>query len=167
MLRPAATALTLALVPPAFARACPKAQPLAVPAETTHALENWIETHSEYSPGTLGAPKVFLCRTGEVISYEGHDMIVDPSLRAAYDLVNDRIFLVAPWSATNLRQVSSLLHELVHRAQFRTRRWTCPNAAEPEAYRLQQEWLAEHGVEARFNWFAIRLRARCFTGRHP
>ena len=51
------------------------------------------------------------------------------------------------WDADNTRTVSFLVHELVHHAQlFNGRKYPCANAKEREAYTLQNEWLAEHGL---------------------
>ncbi len=57
--------------------------------------------------------------------------------------------------------MSTLLHELVHLAQFEAREWACPGEAEWEAYKLQAEWLEEQGVEAPFNWVRIQMFSRC------
>ena len=55
----------------------------------------------------------------------------------------------------------------IHRAQFHARDWPCPAAAEPEAYRLQEAWLAERGIDPGFEWVEIYLHARCPSDRHP
>ena len=161
-----AIVIGLALLCPAAGGACPAPLPMSVPDAVTEALAEWIEAHSDYTL-PQGAPAIFMCQSGEVITYEGHDLLVDSDLRAAYDLVEDRIFLVAPWSEDDPMQLSSLLHELIHRAQFHARDWPCPAAAEPEAYRLQEAWLAERGVDPGFEWVEIYLHARCPSDRHP
>lgn len=162
----AAASLCLAIAPN-LAPGCPAPLPLEVAPEQIAELTRWIERHSDYAASALGPPSIFLCQTGEVIAYEGHDVVVDSELRAAYDLRNDRIFLVLPWSASDPRNLSSLLHELIHRAQFAARDWPCAAATEPEAYRLQEQWLAERGIEAGFNWFRIEIEARCLSDHHP
>lgn len=165
MIRPAAC--LLAVVLPLRATACPTPAPAPVRAATVAALTHWIEAHSPYSADDLDPPVILFCQTGEVIDYEGRDVIVSRRLRAAYDIANDRIFLVAPWSPDNPKNLSSLLHELVHRLQFHARTWKCPAATEPEAYRLQQLWLSEHGIDVGFDWLRIYIDARCPTGHHP
>lgn len=167
MIRRVTLILALVLAWPVGAQACPSAVPLALPADTTAKLVRWIEAHSSYSADDLGPPKILICHTGEVIAYEGRNVIVSRKLRAAYDIANDRIFLVAPWSVDDPRNVSALLHELVHRLQFHARKWPCPQATEPEAYRLQKLWLTTHGVDAKFNWIKIYVNARCPNGGHP
>ncbi|AQS48943.1 hypothetical protein BMG03_14960 [Thioclava nitratireducens] len=155
-----AIVIGLALVCPAAVGACPAPLPIAVPKAVMAPLTAWIAEHSDYA-APEGAPAIFLCQSGEVITYEGRDLLVDADLRAAYDFVEDRIFLVAPWSEDDPMLLSSLLHELIHRAQFRAKDWPCPAAAEPEAYRLQEAWLAERGIDPGFAWAEIYLRARC------
>ena len=134
-----------------------------------HQLIGWIGQHTDYDVAAAQSdlPAVTFCKTGEVIDYEGRQMIVDRSLNAAYDEIDRRIWLVLPWSPDNARDVSVLLHELVHDVQFRARSWPCPQASEQEAYRLQHDWLAEQGVASGFNWFAIHMRARCPSDVHP
>ena len=132
-------------------------------------LLDWIGEATDYPVTGLrdDLPAISFCRTGQTIAYEGHDMIVDRSLNAAYDALDKRIWLVLPWSAEDTRQVSILLHELVHHVQFQSRDWPCPQASEEEAYRLQHQWLAEHGLASGFNWFVIWMRARCPREVHP
>ncbi len=51
------------------------------------------------------------------------------------------------WDASEPRVVSFLVHELVHHAQLVSGRpYACHNAKEWEAYKLQNLWLAEHGL---------------------
>ena len=135
----------------------------------TDSLYRWIAAHSEYETGFgIGAPpEISFCAAGSQIRYEGRDLLVEPRLHAAYDLAARRIWLVLPWDAGSMRDRSVLLHELVHDVQFRNADWPCPQATEEEAYRLQHDWLAEHGIASGFDWFAIRMRAKCPTGVHP
>lgn len=165
MLRRAA--LLLALTGPVAARACPDAVPLRVDPGLSATLTRWIAAHSAYLVEDLGPPTILICRPGEAIGYAGREVIVSRNLRAAYDIANDRIFLVAPWSAGNPENVAALLHELIHRLQFHQRSWPCPQAAEPEAYRLQALWLRAQGIAADFDWLRITVEARCPGGPHP
>lgn len=167
MIRRVALVLILTMVLPVAAQACPDAMPLVLPAGTTAKLVRWIEAHSPYANNDLSPPEILICRAGEVIAYESRSVIVSRQLRAAYDVANDRIFLVAPWSVDDPRDLSSLVHELVHHFQFDARKWRCPQATEPEAYRLQQLWLAEHGIDAGFDWIQIHVKARCPNDAHP
>ena len=138
-------------------------------ADLMRRLLGWIGQATDYDiTGLLSdLPDIKFCKTGQVIRYEGSEMIVDRSLNAAYDAMTQQIWLVEPWTADDLRQRSVLLHELVHHVQFQSRDWPCPQASEEEAYRLQHSWLAEHGVASGFNWFVIRMRSRCPREVHP
>lgn len=126
-------------------------------------LLGWIGAHSVYDtvPMIADPPTVTFCETGEPIHYAGRDMIVGSDLRAAYDRNANHVFLVWPWSPYKLADRATLLHELVHAAQFRDTEWPCLQASEPQAYRLQSLWLGEQGVAVNWDWFAIYLAARC------
>lgn len=53
------------------------------------------------------------------------------------------------WDAKDPRQVSLLVHEMVHYAQsFMHKNWACNDAKEQQAYRLQNKWLAQNGQPA-------------------
>lgn len=139
------------------------------PAALTRDLLGWLAMHSVYDTTQAAAdpPGISFCRSGDIIRYEGHDLLADDSLRAAYDQKARRIYLVLPWRADDPRNAATLLHELVHDLQFVARRWPCANATEWEAYRLQASWLEQQGIEPGFDWFAIRLMSRCPYDVHP
>jgi len=167
--------LCLALPAPAPAPA-QEAGPAAdciLPAPPTAALieelVDWIgaETAYDIAPTRADPPAVTFCAQGEVIDYEGADLLVEPDLRAAYDLSDRRIFLVLPWDPGNPRDVSALLHELIHDVQLRNRSWDCPQQPEWEAYKLQARWLTQRGIDPGFDWLVIFLRARCPRDIHP
>jgi len=169
-LKPALLGSLLALVLASAAQAvpsCPLATPAAMADDRIPGLLSWIETHSPYRAGTLPLPRVSFCDPGETIPYEGHEALVYPQLRAAYDLKADRIYLVRPWSVYDAHDLSVLLHELVHYLQFQAHSWPCPQAAEWEAYQLQAAWLAEKGINAGFDWTQIGLMSRCPRDMHP
>lgn len=132
-------------------------------------LADWISGHSELQTSRLLAvtPEVIFCAPHEHVAYGGGELIVEEDTLAAYDLAARRIYLVEPWSLEDPRDVSVLLHELVHAAQFDSRAWDCPQQTEWQAYRLQAEWLAGRGIEAGFNWTAIALQSLCPPDAHP
>ncbi|WP_372614847.1 DUF6647 family protein [Aquicoccus sp.] len=133
------------------------------------ALIDWIEAEGGYDVTALRAdpPAISFCRAGTVIAYEGHDLIVDPDLRAAYDARSNLIYLVEPWHETDPFDRSVLLHELVHAAQIGARDWPCVQAMEWDAYRLQDAWLRLQGIESGFDWFEIWLLSHCPGEVHP
>ena len=59
--------------------------------------------------------------------------MVEPHLRAAYDLKSRVIYLVAPWRASRIEDQGILLHELIHDVQFRARKWDCLQQPEYES----------------------------------
>ena len=139
------------------------------PRDMVTELTHWIGENTNYdiSRTLQEPPRVSFCKTGEAIVYEGDEMIVDPRLKAAYDLSERRIFLVLPWDAGDPRDASALLHELIHDIQLLNRDWPCLGAPEWEAYKLQAAWLREQGVESDFDWLHIYMRARCPRDIHP
>ena len=129
----------------------------------------WIGAHTAYdvSASLAEPPSIGFCRTGEVIVYEGENLLVDPDLGAAYDKDRRHIYLAQPWDAAVVEDIGTLLHELIHDVQYRNRDWPCWQKTEWEAYKLQAAWLAERGVNADFNWALILLLSRCSQNHHP
>ncbi|MGC9368265.1 MAG: DUF6647 family protein [Paracoccaceae bacterium] len=155
---------------------CPRpehAEPLAPPEapapELVEELIRWIGAETDYDiAGALAdPPAVLFCLTGEAIDVDREHMLVEENMLGAYDLAQSRVFLVRPWSTDDTRQVSVLLHELVHHVQFRNRDFECKQAAEWEAYQLQAKWLAERRVEPGFDWLHIYFMSRCPRDIHP
>ena len=132
-------------------------------------LTRWIGTQTDYDiTRTLeDPPKISFCRTGEIITYEGRNLLVDPALRAAYYLSARPIYLVLPWNADNASQTSALLHELIHDVQLTNRDWPCIGAPEWQAYKLQERWLLERGIAPEFDWMSIYMWSRCPRDVHP
>lgn len=159
----AALALALAATP-ATAEPCDvSGTGLRVPEALLDGLVGWIALHTMYDVGRTwrDPPEIVFCEVGEIIAYEGRGLLVDPALRAAYDMPARRIHLVEPWSADGLIDRSILLHELIHDVQLLNRDWPCIGAPEWEAYRLQDQWLQEQGVILPFDWPAIRRLSDC------
>ena len=132
-------------------------------------LVHWVGKHTQYdiSGALLKPPTISFCKIGDEISYERKDLIVEQPVVAMYDVKERRIYLVRPWTAKNVRHVSTLLHEIVHDVQLLNKRWPCWGDAEREAYRLQERWLKEQGQDPDFNWTEIFLRTRCGRDIHP
>lgn len=146
------------------ASTCPSTDaPPAVPAGLVGELVGWIALHTMYDVSATwrDPPRIVFCEVGETIDYEGRDLLVDPALRAAYDMTARHIHIVLPWSPDSLVDRSVLLHELIHDVQLGNREWDCIGAPEWEAYRLQDLWLQEHGVVLPFDWPSIGRLSQC------
>ncbi len=132
-------------------------------------LVKWIGDHTDYdvSKTLMEPPSVSFCDEGTELYYEGEMIIVDPMLRAAYDMRDRHIYLVRPWKVSSVRDLSALLHELVHDVQYLNREWPCKGKSEWEAYKLQDAWLSEQGLESEFNWLQIFMLSRCPRDIHP
>jgi len=140
-----------------------------LPADLLPGLLRWIARATDYdvADSLASPPSVAFCAKGDVILYESGLITVPHDLRAAYDLIEERVLLVRPWDADSLRDRSALLHELVHHVQMKNRSWECPQAPEWQAYELQEAWLAEQGIEAGFDWLQIYFRSKCPRDIHP
>ncbi|MDX1605644.1 MAG: DUF6647 family protein [Candidatus Competibacterales bacterium] len=132
------------------------------PALVTRLLQ-WIGVNSDYdtAPYVTDPPTVLFCSHGESIDYEGQAVTVQRHMKGLYDKDNNTIFLVRPWSGDDPYNRSTLLHELIHLVQYNSRDWPCWHKTEWEAYKLQEAWLNERGLESGFNWMDILILSRC------
>ena len=123
----------------------------------------WIQNHSTYDIllTLRDPPTVMLRQYGEVISYEGQELVIHKALLGAYDKQANIIILTTPWSDSNTYNVSTLLHELIHFVQSNAKEWDCWGKAELEAYKLQEAYLIEHNETAQFNWVKILMSSDC------
>ena len=123
----------------------------------------WIKKNSSYEaiPVTWILPQITFCECGDIIEYEGHSITIDESIKGLIDMQEYKIILVSPWNSANLRNVSTLLHELIHFVQYRSKTWNCPREPEWEAYQLQAKWLKEQGIDNNFNWAQILIDSSC------
>lgn len=124
-------------------------------------LENWLDRESRYKRRNIPV-------TVRIVGADDLPSAMMPgvqgfALRGYYDPSSATIYLFEPWSHGNPFDVSVLLHELVHHRQHSLTYWECPNAQERPAYRLQDHWLRERGLDAHFNWFAVLMLSRCRT----
>jgi len=131
--------------------------------EVARELLRWIGDNSGYDTARFVAnpPKISFSDPGETVVYEGRPIVLHEPVKGVYDIQVRRITLVRPWSRKDLFNISTLLHELVHYVQYESRDWTCWHATEWEAYKLQERWLRERGIDAGFNWVEIYLLSRC------
>ncbi len=156
-------ALFTTAIKPAAAQESGDCNPSLPSAEIVTELVGWIALNTSYDVSQVyrTPPEIVFCSVGQTVPYEGDELIVESSLRAAYDLHRRLIYLVQPWSEDNPRDVSVLLHELLHDVQLSNREWPCVAAPELEAYWLQDKWLAGRGIASGFDWEAIWILSRC------
>lgn len=122
-------------------------------------LETWLDQHSEH-PRAETSPRIRYLEGSPQIT-ETSSSVVANKPRGLYSPFTQTIFLYEPWNADNPVDQSVLLHELEHHRQQGRSHWYCPGAQELPAYRLQQKWLSEHGIELNVNWVEIVLISGC------
>lgn len=129
-------------------------------------LELWLDHESAYAPASRPLVRVALVDSGHVVSHAGHRSRIGGTMRGAYDPRTATIYLVRPWFGTSPQDRGVLLHELVHHRQVGAKHWYCERAMEWDAYRLQDAWLADHGLDSGFHWAAILLGSSCAVRDH-
>jgi len=129
-------------------------------AELTEVLDEWLDINSSYGRSSRQLT-VRLVNRSELPALIGAASRIGTRTRGLYDPESGLIALIRPWEPERAQDVSVLLHELVHHRQVDARHWYCPGAQEPDAYALQQTWLAERGLTLNANRIAIVLEAGC------
>jgi hypothetical protein len=121
-------------------------------------LMSWVEARTNTRVPNL--PRVSVSRQ-LMVEKIGNPLRQSALARALYvpgHVVIDDSF----WDPSDIRAVSFLVHELVHHAQmYRGVDYECNNTKEYEAYRLQNAWLAEHGLPPVVDESWIARMARC------
>lgn len=133
--------------------------PQPVSAATIETLEAWLDERVDW-PRRATAPTIRLITESEALIIGGPPGLGHGKTRGIYEPEISTIFLVQPWSANNRQDLAILLHELVHHRQAAFG-FQCVGAQEEPAYRAQAAWLAERGLTADVNWFAIVLASGC------
>lgn len=88
-------------------------------------------------------------------------------IAALYSRRDGVVYLPEDWNPDNLRDRSTLLHELVHHLQALNEvKENCLAAYEPQAHHLTIAWLQELGIEDPYaflhiNEFTIRMISQC------
>jgi hypothetical protein len=139
------------------------------PPTLVRSLVDWIAERTDYDVEVARAdpPVIRFALTGEEIPAGSESMIVEPGDTGAYDIERRTIWLVAPWSPACVADRGVLLHELVHDVQFLNRTFRCPRASEKEAYRLQEEWAREEGLDLTFSPMFVFMASLCRPEAHP
>lgn len=129
-------------------------------------MNAWLDINTEY-PARESAPTVRIISETEAVMLNGLAGRGHGRTRGLYDAETATIYLVRPWDGADPADASVLLHELVHHRQA-GHHFVCPAAQEADAYRLQDAWLAQRGLRADVNWFAISMEAACIArDKHP
>jgi len=130
-------------------------------------LEVWLDANSDYARAGTPLARIVFVEAGHEIPHDGQTTRLGSTVRGVYEDESATIYLVRPWFGDDPRDKSVLLHELVHHRQAAgPRHWYCPQAMEWDAYKLQEAWLAEHGLESGFHWAAILLDSSCSVRDH-
>ncbi len=122
-------------------------------------LNTWLDTKTEFQ-APESRPQI------EFVNIERAELLHDVAdrssgrIRGLYDSESEIIYLVEPWSPENPRDISVLLHEMVHHRQ-KSQHWYCEQAQEWRAYQIQAQWLAEQQIADGFYWPAILLQSSC------
>jgi hypothetical protein len=122
-------------------------------------LEGWLDANVAW-PRRDTPPRIELVMPREANLIGGLPGRGHGDTQGLYDPESETIYLVQPWSAGDPEDVAVLLHELVHHRQA-PHHFYCPAAQEEGAYRTQEAWLADLGLEADVNWVAVILEAGC------
>lgn len=128
--------------------------------ELVELLDVWLDNNGNYGRNPRPAT-IRIIERSELSSLSGAASRTGKHTRGLYDPQSATILLIRPWVPRQARDVSVLVHELVHHRQVGARHWYCPGAQEPDAYALQHAWLAERGQTLNVNRIAIALEAGC------
>lgn len=127
--------------------------------ELVAVFDTWLDQNTNLqSPDAI--PEIRLVSASFAASLRGSSASNFGRTRGLFDPDSFTIYLILPWNRKSPHDASVLLHELVHARQF-GRYYYCPGAQEEAAYRLQDDWLRERGLQAKVNWIAVVLESGC------
>ena len=122
-------------------------------------FDTWLDQNTAFQrPET--SPTIEFISASYAVSVQGSSASSFVQTRGLFDPESSTIYLILPWDRKNSHDASVLLHELVHARQV-ARHYYCPGAQEEAAYRLQDNWLRERGLQAKVNWIAVVLESGC------
>jgi hypothetical protein len=118
-------------------------------------LAGWIAIQTGLSP--VAPPHVEMVTPSTMSERAfGPGVAASPLLRALYSQPAGTVYLRKNWDASNLRDRSELLHELVHHFQnIHALKYNCGAEREKLAYELQIQWLREQGVADPYEFLEI------------
>jgi hypothetical protein len=127
-------------------------------------IANWLSANFDL-PAVEEHPRIEFAPPRKLVAirYNGllpegwrEDSIRDPAVLAAYSrevvaIYNDTtktIFLPTGWTGASPAEVSVLVHEMVHHLQnLSGLKYDCPAGREKLAYKAQNEWLQQFGLD--------------------
>jgi hypothetical protein len=85
---------------------------------------------------------------------------------ALYNNTTKTIYLADNWSGADAKEISVLVHEMVHHLQNIGKvQYACPEAREKPAYLVQDKWLQQHGLdlekEFEIDKFTLVMNSAC------
>lgn len=127
--------------------------------ELVEVFDTWLDQNTDLGRSEL-SPKIETISPSFAASIQGSSASSFGRTRGLFDPASSTIYLILPWDRKNPHDASVLLHELVHARQV-SRHYFCPGAQEEAAYRHQDVWLRERGLQAKVNWIAVILESGC------
>lgn len=138
-----------------------------VPAELLGELNAWIDDHTDL-PRREDQPEIDIVPEAMLSPPDDLATMIGARTAGLFDPETGRILLTRPWSPDDPRDVSVLLHELIHFRQEGAGNWRCAAARELPAYKAQDSWLQERGLKADVSWIAVVLASSCsLRDHHP
>ena len=127
--------------------------------ELVEILDTWLDQNTDFQRPEK-SPAIEFISASNVASFQGSSASSFGHTRGLFDPDASTVYLTLPWDRKNPHDASVLLHELVHARQV-GRYYFCPGAQEEAAYRLQDDWLRERGLQANVNWIAVVVESGC------
>lgn len=127
--------------------------------ELVEVFDTWLDQNTDFRRSEL-SPKIEIISPSSAASIQRSSASSFGRTRGLFDPTSSTIYLILPWDRKNPHDASVLLHELVHARQV-SRHYFCPGAQEEAAYRYQDAWLRERGLQAKVNWIAVILESGC------
>jgi hypothetical protein len=130
----------------------------------------WLSTNYDL-PADMRHPLVEVVSQDEMISRrlrnpEKFASYRNEEIEAVYNEDTKTIYLLWGWTTQSIKDVSVLVHEMVHHLQLsKGERYSCPAERERLAYEAQEKWLGQFGksLESEFGLdpFSVLVKSLC------
>lgn len=127
--------------------------------ELIEVFDTWLDQNTSFHRPQI-RPTIEAVSPSFAASIQGASASNFVRTRGLFDPDTSTIYLIGPWDRKKPHDASVLLHELVHARQV-SGHYYCPGVQEEAAYRIQDDWLRERGLQAKVNWIAVVLEAGC------